>query len=156
MLGVRRQKGNFVVLKQTNVHIYYRAPLSSIRCGLLSIVCLILFSILSFNILWSILGWIIAFLLVFIEIPLCMKCCPTSAKFDNFLTQFQNSYFRATAYIVFAVILWLAVGVGGRTLQVISALVLTFGAISYIIAALRNQTPASSTITGGAGVSTIV
>ncbi|KAF9286148.1 Golgi apparatus membrane protein tvp18 [Mortierella alpina] len=128
----------------------------STLCGLLSIVSLILFGILSFHFLWSILGWIIAFLLVFIEIPLCMKCCPTSAKFDNILTKFQDSYFRGAAYIIFAIVLWLAVGLGGRTLQVVSALLLTFGAVSYSIAALRHQTPASSTITGGTGVSTIV
>ncbi|KAG0288361.1 Golgi apparatus membrane protein tvp18 [Dissophora globulifera] len=97
-----------------------------------------------------------AFLLVFIEIPLCLKCCPTSEKFDNFLRQFQKSYYRAAAYIVFAVVAWLAVGLGGATLQVISGLLLTGGAVSYIIAALRHQTPASSTITGGMGVSTIV
>ncbi|KAF8931497.1 Golgi apparatus membrane protein tvp18 [Haplosporangium gracile] len=117
---------------------------------------LIVLGIVSLNILWSIIGWIIAFLLVFIEIPLCLKCCPTSAKFDNFLQKFQNSYFRAVAYIVFAVVMWLAVGIGGRTLQTISALALSFGAVSYVIAAARHQTPASSTITGGTGVSTIV
>ncbi|KAF8926387.1 Golgi apparatus membrane protein tvp18 [Dissophora ornata] len=117
---------------------------------------LIVFGIVSLHILWSILGWIIAFMLVFIEIPLCLKCCPTSAKFDNFLTQFQNSHFRALAYVVFAVILWLAVALGHATLQVISALLLTCGAAAYVVAAARNQTPASSTITGGAGVSTIV
>ncbi|KAG9070005.1 Golgi apparatus membrane protein tvp18 [Linnemannia hyalina] len=99
---------------------------------------------------------IMAFLLVFIEIPLCLKCCPTSAKFDNALQQFQNSYFRAIAYVVFAVVMWLAVGLGDRTLQVVSALALSFGAVSYVIAAARHQTPASSTITGGTGVSTIV
>ncbi|KAG0248827.1 Golgi apparatus membrane protein tvp18 [Mortierella polycephala] len=97
-----------------------------------------------------------AFFLVFIEIPLCMKCCPTSAKFDNFLTQFQNSFFRAAAYVVFAILMWLAFGIGGRTLQVISALTLTAAAGSYMVAALRHQTPASSTLTGGTGVSTIV
>ncbi|KAK3835998.1 MAG: golgi apparatus membrane protein TVP18 [Linnemannia elongata] len=125
-------------------------------CGLISIVCLIVFGIVSLHVVWSIIGWIIAFLLVFIEIPLCLKCCPTSAKFDNFLHQFQNSFFRALAYVVFAVVMWLAVGVGSATLQVVSALALTFGAVSYVIAAARHQTPASSTITGGTGVSTIV
>ncbi|KAG0368456.1 hypothetical protein BGX24_002809 [Mortierella sp. AD032] len=85
-----------------------------------------------------------------------MKCCPTSAKFDNFLSKFQNSYFRAAAYIVFAVIMWLAVGIDGRVLQSIPALTLSFGAFSYVVAAARHQTPASSTITGGTGVSTIV
>ncbi|KAK3829565.1 MAG: hypothetical protein JOS17DRAFT_748643 [Linnemannia elongata] len=125
-------------------------------CGLLSIVALILFGIISFSIGWSLIGWIIAFLLVFIEIPLCMKCCPTSEKFDNFLTKFQNSYFRAGAYLVFAILMWIAVGVGHRTVQTVSALLLTFGFLSYTFAALRGQTPTSSAITGGTGVSTIV
>ncbi|KAF9102069.1 Golgi apparatus membrane protein tvp18 [Mortierella sp. AM989] len=91
-----------------------------------------------------------------LAIPFCLKCCPTSAKFDNFLIQFQNSYYRAAGYIVFAIILWIEVGPGNSTIQVINALLLTGGAISYIISALRHQTPASSTITGGSGVSTIV
>ncbi|KAF8971975.1 hypothetical protein BGZ46_010196 [Entomortierella lignicola] len=75
---------------------------------------------------------------------------------DNFLTQFQNSYYRAIAYVVFAIILWLDFALANRTLQIVNALLLTGGAISYIISALRHQTPASSTITGGTGVSTIV
>ncbi|KAF9577579.1 Golgi apparatus membrane protein tvp18 [Lunasporangiospora selenospora] len=99
---------------------------------------------------------VIAFMLVFIEIPLCLKCCPTSQKFDNFLNKFQNSYVRAVGYIVFAVLMWLAVGVGNVKLHVPDALLLTFAAVSYLIAAMRHQTPASSSITGGSGVSTIV
>ncbi|KAF9338987.1 Golgi apparatus membrane protein tvp18 [Linnemannia elongata] len=138
-------------------------------CGLLSIVALILFGIINFSIGWSLIGcvfssyfsaslWsrIIAFLLVFIEIPLCMKCCPTSEKFDNFLTKFQNSYFRAGAYLVFAILMWIAVGAGNRNLQTVSALLLTFAFLSYTFAALRGQTPTSSAITGGTGVSSIV
>jgi len=52
--------------------------------------------------------------------------------------------------------MWLGVGVGHANLQAISALLLTFAALSYGFAALRGQTPASSTITGGTGVSTMV
>jgi hypothetical protein len=52
--------------------------------------------------------------------------------------------------------MWLAVGIGSLNLQIISALALSFAAVSYVIAAIRHQTPASSTITGGTGVSTIV
>ncbi|GJJ76987.1 hypothetical protein EMPS_09346 [Entomortierella parvispora] len=124
-------------------------------CGLISIVLLIIFGIFGFTPLWSIIGWVIAFLLVFIEIPLCLKCCPTSAKFDNFLIKFQNSYFRAVAYLVFAILMWVAVG-RGHTWRFLPALFLTAAVASYGIAALRHQTPASSTITGGTGVSTIV
>ncbi|KAF9173789.1 hypothetical protein BGX21_010307 [Mortierella sp. AD011] len=75
---------------------------------------------------------------------------------DNFLTKFQNSYFRTGAYLVFAVLMWIAVGAGHRTVQVVSAILLTLGTISYGISAMRGQSPASSAITGGTGVSTIV
>ncbi|KAF8944725.1 hypothetical protein BGZ47_003791 [Haplosporangium gracile] len=75
---------------------------------------------------------------------------------DNFLTKFQNSYFRAGAYLVFAILMWIAVGVGHRNLQVVSALLLTFAFLAYTFAALRGQTPTSSAVTGGTGVSTIV
>ncbi|KAF9371847.1 Golgi apparatus membrane protein tvp18 [Podila verticillata] len=126
----------------------------SFRCGLLSIVSLILFAFIPIHFVWSIIAWVIAFLLVFIEVPMCLKCCPTSAKFDNFLHSFQNSYFRAAAYLVFAILMWIAFK--SVTLQVISALLLTGAAVSYTIAAVRHQTPASSSITGGTGVSTIV
>ncbi|KAG0306041.1 Golgi apparatus membrane protein tvp18 [Dissophora globulifera] len=117
---------------------------------------LILFSILSFSIGWSVIAWIIAFLLIFIEIPLCMKCCPTSSKFDGFMTRFQNSWFRTGAYAVFAILMWIAVGAGNRTVQCVSAILLTIAAISYGVAGARGQTPASSAITGGTGISTIV
>ncbi|KFH71583.1 hypothetical protein MVEG_01881 [Podila verticillata NRRL 6337] len=125
-------------------------------CGLLSIIALIIFGIINFKIVWSLIGWIIAFLLVFIEIPMCMKCCPTSAKFDEFVTKFHNSYFRAVAYLIFAVLMWLAVGLGKAGVQAVSALLLTFACLAYGLAAARGQTPTSSAITGGSGVSTIV
>ncbi|KAF9426379.1 Golgi apparatus membrane protein tvp18 [Entomortierella beljakovae] len=125
-------------------------------CGLISIVTLIVFGIIPLHVAWSVIGWIIAFILVFVEIPLCMKCCPTSEKFDRFVSKTQNSYFRAGLYFVFAVIMWIAVGAGGRTVQCVSALLLTFATIAYGIAGARDQSPASSAITGGTGVSSIV
>ncbi|KAF9326839.1 Golgi apparatus membrane protein tvp18 [Linnemannia elongata] len=130
------RSGNFSLYGQWQVsNQHHRLTPSS--CGLISIVCLIVFGVLGFHVVWSIIGWIMAFLLVFIEIPLCLKCCPTSAK-------------------LFAVVMWLAVGLSSLKLQIVSALTLSFGAVSYVIAAARHQTPASSTITGGTGVSTIV
>ncbi|KAF9581137.1 Golgi apparatus membrane protein tvp18, partial [Lunasporangiospora selenospora] len=117
---------------------------------------LILVGIFSFNLGWSLVGWIIAFLLIFIEIPLCMKCCPTSEKFDNFITKFHNSFFRAGAYAIFAILMWIAVGAGNRGVQAVSAVFLTLGALCYGFAGARGQTPASSSITGGTGVSSIV
>ncbi|KAG0200704.1 hypothetical protein BGX33_010833 [Mortierella sp. NVP41] len=75
---------------------------------------------------------------------------------DSFLTKFQNSYFRAGAYLVFCILMWIAVGAGHKGVQAVSALLLTFAALSYGLAAIKGQTPASSAITGGTGVSTIV
>ncbi|KAF9159650.1 Golgi apparatus membrane protein tvp18, partial [Actinomortierella ambigua] len=123
--------------------------------GLAAFISLIIAGILNFHLLWSLLGWIIAFLIIFIEVPLCLKCCPTSPKFDAFMTKFQNSYFRATGYTVFAIIMWLAVGFG-PSWQAFSAIFLTIAAVSYAVSAARHQTPAQSTLTGGSGVSTIV
>ncbi|KAF9364537.1 hypothetical protein BGX34_001255 [Mortierella sp. NVP85] len=74
---------------------------------------------------------------------------------DNFLIKFQNAIVRAVGYVVFAIIMWLAVA-NGVVLHVIGALLLTGAALSYSVSALRHQTYASSTITGGTGVSTIV
>ncbi|KAF9277198.1 Golgi apparatus membrane protein tvp18 [Linnemannia elongata] len=152
------RSGNFSLYGQWQVsNQHHRLTPSS--CGLISIVCLIVFGVLGFHVVWSIIGWIMAFLLVFIEIPLCLKVTthrPVSSPDDNILQQFQNSYFRAVAYVVFAVVMWLAVGLSSLKLQIVSALTLSFGAVSYVIAAARHQTPASSTITGGTGVSTIV
>ncbi|KAG0221021.1 golgi apparatus membrane protein-like protein TVP18 [Mortierella sp. GBAus27b] len=125
-------------------------------CGLLSIVCLIVFGIINFSLGWSLMGWIIAFLLIFVEIPLCMKCCPTSQKFDNFMTTFQNSYVRAGGYLVFCILLWVAVGAGHKGVQVVSAIFLTLAALCYGLAAFRGQTPTSSAVTGGTGVTSIV
>ncbi|KAG0238757.1 Golgi apparatus membrane protein tvp18 [Actinomortierella wolfii] len=116
--------------------------------------CLILNSFIPFNVIWSIIGWIIAALIIFIEVPLCLKCCPTSPKFDAFMSKFQNSYLRAAGYTVFAILLWIAVS--KEATRVVPALFLTITAISYAVSAFRNQTPTQSTLTGGAGVSTIV
>lgn len=55
----------------------------------------------------------------------------------------------------FAAVMWVAVA-RNMTLHVVDALLLTGAAVSYSIAAFRHQTYASSTITGGTGVSTIV
>ncbi|KAF9287270.1 Golgi apparatus membrane protein tvp18 [Mortierella alpina] len=101
---------------------------------------------------------IIAFLLVFIEIPLCLKVTKRIMlpDHDDFLTKFHNSYLRAGAYLVFCILMWIAVGAGHRNLQAISAILLTLAALAYGLAAIKGQAPASSTITGGSGVSTIV
>ncbi|GAA5796788.1 hypothetical protein EDC94DRAFT_618093 [Helicostylum pulchrum] len=70
--------------------------------GVISIVLLIALGVISVgsNPIFAILGWVIAFILFFVEIPLCVKFCPTSPKFDGFIARFENSYFRGAMYLV--------------------------------------------------------
>ncbi|KAI8393707.1 uncharacterized protein BYT42DRAFT_487653 [Radiomyces spectabilis] len=71
-------------------------------CGLISIILLIALGVVSLlsNIPFAIIGWVFAAILVFVEVPLCTKFCPTSPKFDAFIARFENSYFRAALYLV--------------------------------------------------------
>ncbi|KAI9279575.1 hypothetical protein BY458DRAFT_563028 [Sporodiniella umbellata] len=52
------------------------------------------------NIPFAIIGWIFAFILFFAEVPLCTRFCPTSPRFDAFIANFENSYYRGALYIV--------------------------------------------------------
>ncbi|RKP07758.1 hypothetical protein THASP1DRAFT_30429 [Thamnocephalis sphaerospora] len=69
-------------------------------CALISVPLLILFGILNLTStpIYSILGFVFAFLITFSEMPLLLKCCPTSERFDTFMKRFENNYFRAGMY----------------------------------------------------------
>ncbi|CAG8729638.1 5848_t:CDS:2, partial [Dentiscutata erythropus] len=65
--------------------------------GLVTIPLLIIFGILAFasvalGFVFSILVWVLAFILIFVEIPLCTKICPTSDRFDSFVKNFENHW----------------------------------------------------------------
>ncbi|ORX50947.1 hypothetical protein DM01DRAFT_251732 [Hesseltinella vesiculosa] len=70
--------------------------------GIISICLLIALGVVGIasHVVFSIVGWVIAFLLVLVEIPLCIKLCPTSPKLDVFISYFENCYFRAVMYLV--------------------------------------------------------
>ncbi|OZJ01581.1 hypothetical protein BZG36_05400 [Bifiguratus adelaidae] len=125
--------------------------------GVISIVLLIVMGVLTIthNIIFSIVGWVLAFILVFVEVPFLMKCCPTSPKFDTFITRFENAWLRAILYLVFAVVMFLS-NLMGAGLEILSAVFLLIAAICYFIAAIRGQPHASSRILGGTGVDNIV
>ncbi|CAG8630918.1 10779_t:CDS:2, partial [Paraglomus occultum] len=124
--------------------------------GLLSILLLVLFGILAFTTfsvatVFAVIAWVIAFILVFVEVPIFLKICPTSSRFDSFIKKFKNHYVRAVGYLVCATILWLFLI---RTFVLIApAITLTAAGIFYGIAAVTHQPHASSSITGGTGVS---
>ncbi|KAI7901089.1 uncharacterized protein BX663DRAFT_531919 [Cokeromyces recurvatus] len=70
--------------------------------GIISIILLIILGVFSLtsNLPFAIIGWIIAFILFFVEVPFCTKICPTSPRFDAFIARFENSYFRGAVYIM--------------------------------------------------------
>ncbi|KAI8881713.1 Golgi apparatus membrane protein tvp18 [Backusella circina FSU 941] len=125
--------------------------------GVASIILLIALGIVGFlgHVVFSIVGWVIALILIFVEIPFCFKFCPTSPKFDSFIAYFENAWFRAILYLVFAVVMFLSNLMGASPL-IACAVVLLLGAISYGIAALKGQSFASSRILGGTGVDNVV
>ncbi|KAJ8660713.1 hypothetical protein O0I10_003356 [Lichtheimia ornata] len=125
--------------------------------GIVAIILLIVLGIIGFmsHIAFSIVGWVIAFILLFVEVPLCLKLCPTSPKFDSFLTYFENTWLRALMYLIFAIVMFLSNIISSSSLNA-CAVVLLLGAICYAIAAVRGQSFASSRLLGGTGVSNVV
>ncbi|KAL1929270.1 hypothetical protein VTP01DRAFT_2329 [Rhizomucor pusillus] len=125
--------------------------------GIISIILLIVLGIVGFlgHVVFSIVGWVIAVILIFVEVPLCIKFCPTSPKFDNFITFFENCWFRAVMYLIFAVVMFLSNLLGTGPL-IAAAVCLLLAAISYAAAAATGQAFASSKYLGGTGVDNVV
>ncbi|ORX63197.1 Golgi apparatus membrane protein tvp18 [Hesseltinella vesiculosa] len=125
--------------------------------GLIAVIMLIIFGILGFmsHVVFSIVGWVIAIILIFVEIPLCLKICPTSPKFDQFLSYFENCYFRAALYLGFAIIMFLSnlLNVGPL---IAAAVFLLLASIFYGLAAFKGQPFASTKVLGGTGVDNVV
>ncbi|KAI9475881.1 MAG: hypothetical protein EXX96DRAFT_574998 [Benjaminiella poitrasii] len=125
--------------------------------GVVSIILLIALGVvcLTSNVIFAIVGWVIAFILFFVEVPFCTKICPTSPRFDAFIARFENAYFRGAVYIVFSIVMFLSTLIK-TTLLVIPAVTLLLTFISYVIAAIKKQPYASTKILGGTGVDNVV
>ncbi|KAL1923195.1 uncharacterized protein VTP21DRAFT_9571 [Calcarisporiella thermophila] len=136
-------------LKSKNFSIYAQ------WAGLVSILLLLIFGILGVvtlgNLVFGIIGLIMAAILAFVEIPLCLKCCPVSDRFDGFIKVFENHYLRAVLYLVFAVVMFLSHFLGSTGL-IAAGVALLLGCIFYAIAAFTHQEHAASSFTGGASV----
>ncbi|GBB91997.1 hypothetical protein RclHR1_01950009 [Rhizophagus clarus] len=133
-------------LKSKNFSIYAQ------WAGILSIPFLFIAGGLAFIsfVIFAVIAWILAFILVFIEIPFCLKICPTSPNFDAFIRIFENNLFRTVGYVVFAVVTFAFVS--KSVFYVLPGLSLAIAGICYGIAALKHQSHASSKLTGGTGV----
>src|SRR5271156_1033032 len=89
-------------------------------------------------------------ILIFVEIPLLLRICPTSTTFDTFVSRFTTNYMRAAMYLAMALVQWLSWIYRASSL-IAAAVVLTFAAAFYALAGLKNQEFVGSKTLGGQG-----
>ncbi|KAL9112160.1 MAG: hypothetical protein Q9227_003537 [Pyrenula ochraceoflavens] len=110
---------------------------------------------LGFLIFFSIVCLVSAFIIIFIEVPLLLRICPTSAKFDNFIRRFTTNYMRAAIYGIMSLIQWLSILAGTSSL-IAAAVVLLLAGLFYALAGLKNQEFVGSKTLGGQGVAQMI
>lgn len=93
--------------------------------------------------------------LIFVEIPLLLRICPTSSTFDNFIRRFTTNAMRAAIYATMSLVQWLSL-IKDATSLIAAAVVLLLAAICYAIAALKKQTFVGSKTLGGQGVAQMI
>lgn len=96
-----------------------------------------------------------SFVILFIEIPLLLRICPTSAQFDGFIKRFTTNYMRAAVYLVMAVVQWLSLILEPTSL-IAAAVFLTIAAILYALAGVKGQGFVGSKTLGGQGVAQMI
>jgi succinate dehydrogenase/fumarate reductase cytochrome b subunit len=96
-------------------------------------------------------------ILIFIEIPLLLRICPTSAKFDTFIRRFTTNYMRAGIYGAMSIVQWLSLIVDHNGSSLIAAaVVLLIAATFYALAGLKHQQFVGSKTLGGQGVAQMI
>ena len=94
-------------------------------------------------------------LLVFIEVPLLLRICPTSSKFDAFVRRFTTNYMRAAIYGVMSLVQFLSL-IPRTTSLLAAAIFLMFAGIFYLIAGIKGHEFAGSKTLGGHGVAQMI
>lgn len=94
-------------------------------------------------------------ILIFVEIPLLLRICPTSSTFDNFIRRFTTNYMRAAIYGTMSLVQWLSL-IKDATSLIAAAVMLLLAAICYLIAGLKGQGFVGSKTLGGQGVAQMI
>jgi hypothetical protein len=97
-----------------------------------------------------------SFVILFIEVPLLLRICPTSDKFDGFIRRFSTNYTRAAIYLIMSTVQWLSLVTHQASSLIAAAIVLLITASFYGIAALRKDQFMSSKTLGGQGVAQMI
>jgi len=98
---------------------------------------------------------VFAFIIIFIEIPLLLRICPTSPKFDTFIRKFETNYMRAAIYLVMSIVQWLSL-LAMVTSLIVPAVFLLFAAVFYALAGFKGQAFQGSKTLGGHGVAQMI
>jgi len=106
-------------------------------------------------IIFAIIALVCFFIILFIEVPLLLRICPTSSTFDAAIRRVSTNYMRAATYGVMAVIQWLSITVMTSSL-IAAAVVLTATALCYLLAGVKGQAFVGSKTLGGQGVAQMI
>ncbi|KAL5114452.1 Golgi apparatus membrane protein tvp18 [Pleosporales sp. CAS-2024a] len=109
----------------------------------------------TFVIAFSIVCLVCSFVIIFIEIPLLLRICPTSSAFDTFIRKFSSNYMRAAIYFVMSAIQWVSLWPQVTSL-IVAAVFLLLTAIFYALAGLKGQQFQGSKTLGGQGVAQMI
>jgi len=104
---------------------------------------------------FSIVCLVCAFVIIFIEIPLLLRICPTSSKFDTFIRKFSSNYMRAAIYFVMSVVQWISIWPQPTSL-IVAAIFLLIASIFYALAGFKGQQFQGSKTLGGQGVAQMI
>ncbi|PVI04831.1 hypothetical protein DM02DRAFT_585398 [Periconia macrospinosa] len=107
-------------------------------------------------ILFAVFCLVSTFVIIFMEIPLLLRICPTSPKFDAFIRKFETNYMRAALYLAMSLIQWFSLFTGRPTSLIAAAVFLLIAAIFYALAGVKGQAFQGSKALGGAGVAQMI
>ncbi|KAL8392873.1 hypothetical protein RB595_002892 [Gaeumannomyces hyphopodioides] len=108
-----------------------------------------------FIIVFSAICLVSAFVILFIEVPLLLRICPTSGKFDETIRKVSTNYMRAGAYFVMGLVQWLSI-IRAATSLIVAAIFLTLTAACYLLAGIKGQAFVGSKTLGGQGVAQMI
>jgi len=98
---------------------------------------------------------VFSFIILFVEVPLLLRICPTSTKFDELIRKVSTNYIRAGVYAVMSTVMWLSLITGASSL-IAAAIVLLAAGSFYALAGLKGQDFVGSKTLGGAGVAQMI
>ncbi|KFH45924.1 Golgi apparatus membrane protein-like protein [Hapsidospora chrysogenum ATCC 11550] len=129
--------------------------LSMIICFAVGIANIFAFLTHPLIIVFCALALVSAFLILFIEVPLLLRICPTSSTFDAAIRRISTNYLRAAAYAVMAVLQFLST-LDANTSLIAAGVFLALTAICYLLAAIKGQAFVGSKTLGGQGVAQMI